>query len=177
MRKLIIFSALSLLLISILTGCGKSPVDKLYNEGLNMATSPEAVENVMPELANADDSISFLMGYIYGESFRQNLQREGVTGEDDLNEYEIGVAMALQADSSELRLLQGVMTGLVLRKAFDRLGSDFRIDWNSSVVFKGLYHGLNDTPADKIRLPEDGAEGALNRLLSNYFKPERHTNN
>ncbi|MDE5573093.1 MAG: hypothetical protein K2H32_09040 [Muribaculaceae bacterium] len=177
MRKLIIFSALSLLLTSALTSCGKSPVEKLYKESQKMATSPEVVEDVMPQLANTDDSISFLMGYIYGESFRNNLQKEGVTDEADLNEYEIGAAMALQADSSELQLLKGVMAGLTLRNAFNRLGRDVKVDWNSNVVFKGMYHGLNETPADKIQLPEDGAEGALNRLLYNYFKPEKIKSN
>ncbi|MBD5200175.1 MAG: hypothetical protein HDS83_07330 [Bacteroidales bacterium] len=173
MRK-VLFSLLLIVVGLIPTGCG-SKFGGLYKDGERAVKDAEKTAEAQIILKNADDSISYFMGYIYGMRFRLNLQREGVDTEGDLNEYEIGVAMAMEADSAELELLKGIMAGLSLRNAYDRLGA--KVEWNNGIAYKGMYHGLNDSPADKIQLPEDGAEGALNRLLYNYFRSGEAPNN
>lgn len=175
MRNLLLFTAISIVLTTALTGCGKSRIDHLYNESMKAVVQNERVDSTStPELKNADDSISYLMGYIYGESFASSIDKEEYRGKfTDRTQFETGVAMVLQADSSDLSLLKGIMMGITLRRALERLKDDINVDWDSTLAFQGMYQGLNGSIADK--LPTGVAEEDLNRLLYRYFLPSDTT--
>lgn len=175
MRNLLLFTAMSIALTTALTGCGKSRIDRLYNESLKVVAESERGDSTStPELKNADDSISYLMGYVYGKSFASSIEKEEKRGKfTDRDMFETGVAMVLQADSTDLSLLKGIMMGITLRRALERLEDDINADWDSTLAFRGMYQGLNGTIADK--LPTGVAEENLNRLLYRYFLPSDTT--
>lgn len=175
MRNLLLFTVLSLVLTTAMTGCGKSRIERLYNDSRKVAADSERLDSTStPEMKNADDSISYLMGYVYGESFASSIEKEEKHGKiTDRDQFETGVAMVLQADSSDLSLLKGIMMGITLRRALERLEDDINVDWDSTLAFQGMYQGLNRTIADK--LPTGVAEENLNRLLYRYFLPSDTT--
>lgn len=171
MRNLLFFTAMSIILTAVLTGCGRSKIDRLYNTSHKTVTESRSNgAEAAVDFTNADDSIAYLMGYIYGESFGKTLEKEEKRGlTTDRQQFETGVAMVLHADSSDISLLKGIMMGITLRQALERLDDDTSLDWDSTLAYKGMYDGLNRTVVN--RLPIDAAEESLNRLLYRYFSP------
>lgn len=68
-------------------------------------------------------------------------------------DFERGVAMVLQADSSQLDLLYGIMFAVSLRQNLNQISETHNIDWNSTLTYRGFYQGFNNTIPHDLPLP------------------------
>jgi len=170
-KKTLVSAALILVLAA--TSCNDpNPVAKLYAESAETAGQPARWAGTQPVLNNAADSASYLMGYVYGGNMRAMLQNGRLPDIEKLNSKDVeqGFAIALEADSTTLGTLYGIMLGLELRSSMEQLNKGTGLVWKNKLVYKGFYQGLNSTVPSALPIPM--AEEQLNRLLRPYFVPD-----
>lgn len=123
-----------------------------------------------PELANASDSASFIIGYLNGNSLSDAKKYSDNSDLKNLDNDQFfkGVAMALEADSANKSLMLGIMAGMELLGATQQYSLQLPVDWNNTAILRGYYHGLNGD----LRGPMPSAmiEAELNRILGNIYK-------
>lgn len=153
-----------------LTSCAdKSPAARFGRQVEEVRQQTASRETDVPALETVPDSASYLMGYIYGKGIDNMIARGRMPELDGMNreDFETGVAMALAADSTQMSLLYGIMTGLELRGNMHSVSRDIDLKWNRRLTFKGFYQGLGgDTPGT---MSAAEAEESLNGLLRPFF--------
>lgn len=143
----------------------QNPLGKSYEESAALTEKPATWSQSNPNLTNRTDSASYLMGYIFGGNLNRMIQNNRMPELKNINrtDFERGVAIALQADSSQLDLLYGIMLALDLRHNLTKMTQSRDLDWNSTLTYKGFYQGFNTTIPDELPLPM--AEDELTDIL------------
>ncbi len=170
--KIILISIISTVAVAAASCGSETPVEKLYNHSTEITSQPARWASSLPTLNSVPDSASYLMGYIYGTRLNMMLSSGRLAELDNIDreEFDKGIAMALDADSTQLGLLYGIMIGLELRGNMNAISSDIDLKWNTDLTYKGFYQGLNGTIPQA--LPVQLVEEQLNRLLRPFFVPD-----
>ena len=143
----------------------QNPIAQTYTDSAKLTEKPATWSNSQPQLANVTDSASYLMGYIFGGNLNRMIEANRMPELKEINrtEFERGVAMALQADSSQLDMLYGMIFALDLRHNLTKMTQARNLKWNRTLTYRGFYQGFNNTIPNDMPLPV--AEDDLNQLL------------
>ncbi|MDE6266629.1 MAG: hypothetical protein K2M07_04690 [Muribaculaceae bacterium] len=164
-----LFSVILITLVaitSVLTACEeKNPLAKAYDDSASLTEKPASWSQENQVLDNRTDSASYLMGYIFGGNLNRMIQTNRMPELKNINrnDFERGVAIALQADSAQLDLLYGIMIALDLRHNLTKMTQSRDLDWNSRLTYRGFYQGFNNTIPSE--LPLVMAEDELTEIL------------
>lgn len=169
MIRYTLVAILSVFFISACTEKQEPKTDSLLNV-------PEIVSNIdswhkkVPTLANAHDSASFIIGYLNGNSLSDAKKFSEDTSLKNLDNEQFlkGVAMALEADSTNTSMLLGIMAGMEMLGATKQYSQQLPIKWDSQYLLRGYYHGLNRD----LRGPMPSAmiESELNNVLGRIYQ-------
>lgn len=166
-----------LILAVTATSCKEpNPVARLYSRSSVIADQPAKWASVQPALSNAADSSAYLMGYVYGGQISGMVSdgRLAAMSAYDPKDIERGFAIALEADSTTLGTLYGIMLGLEMRSTTDRFSYETGLDLDNRLIYKGFYQGFNRTVPSSLPIPL--AEEQLNRLLVSHYADKADRN-
>ncbi|MDE7153888.1 MAG: hypothetical protein K2O00_05535 [Muribaculaceae bacterium] len=164
---LLTVAAVAATVVLSLSSCKEqNPVAKSYDDSAALTEKPGVWSGSTPQLPNQSDSTSYLMGYIFGGNINRMIENGRLPELKDIDrtDFERGVAMALQADSTQLDLLYGIMIGLDLRHNINNMTTGREFNWNSTLTYRGYYQGFNNTIPHELPLPM--AELDLSNILN-----------
>lgn len=152
---LTVASAVAAVMLSLSSCKEQSRIAKSYDDSAAITEKPGVWSGSTPQLTNKSDSTSYLMGYIFGGNINRMIDNGRLPELEEINrtDFERGVAMALQADSTQLDLLYGIMIGLDLRHNINQMTVGRGFNWNSTLTYRGFYQGFNTTIPRELPLP------------------------
>lgn len=172
MMRYILFSVLSVILISSCDTRQVSDGDMPFKEP-EMLTKIDSWHKKAPELANAHDSASFIIGFLNGNSLSDAKKFSEDATLKTLNDDQFfkGVAMALEADTANVSLFLGIMAGMELMGATKQYSFQLPVNWDNTLILRGYYHGLKGDIT--LQMPSAMIEAELNKALNNIYQQNK----